>query len=64
MNTTAWSQFTKGHNSIKPVEGVMVALLPLSDNALYFVPGFMKISKKVSEILSKHNLHTEIYKGA
>ena len=31
-----WSQFTKGHNSIKPVDGVMVFnLCTSSDDALY-----------------------------
>ena len=31
-----WSKFTKGHNSIKPVDGVMVLNLSTSsDDALY-----------------------------
>ena len=28
-----------------------------------FVPEFAKTSQRVSELLSRHNLHTEIYKG-
>ena len=34
-STLEWSQFTKGHNSVKTVDGVMVLnLCTLSDNAL------------------------------
>ena len=35
-STPGWSQFTKGHNSIKTVDGVMVLNLCIpSDNPLY-----------------------------
>ena len=34
--TLGWSKFTKGHNSVNTVDGVMVLnLCTLSDNALY-----------------------------
>ena len=29
-----------------------------------FVPSFKKINQRVSQILSEHDLETEIYKGA
>ena len=35
-STLGWSQFTKGHNSVKTVDGVMVLNLFISsDDALY-----------------------------
>ena len=35
-STLGWSQFTKGHNSLKTVDGVMVLnLCTSSDDALY-----------------------------
>ena len=35
-STLGWSQFTKGHNSVKTVNGVMVLnLCTSSDDALY-----------------------------
>ena len=35
-STLGWSQFTKGHNSVKPVKGVMVLnICTSSDDALY-----------------------------
>ena len=47
------SQFTKGHNSIKVVDGVMVLnLCTSSDDVLcfIFVPSFKKKSQMVSEL--------------
>ena len=38
-----WSQFTKGHNTVKTVDGVMV--LNLSDDALYLYPVSRKYLK-------------------
>ena len=34
-----------------------------SSDDVIFVPSFVKISQSVSELLSGHALHTEIYKG-
>ena len=60
-----WSQFTKGHNSIKTVGVVrLLNLCTLSDNVLYIIPSFKKIPRRVSQLLSGCNLHTEIFKGA
>ena len=61
-----WLQFTKGHNSLKSADGVMV-LNPCtsSDDALYlvFVPSFKTISQRVSELMSGCDLFTELCKG-
>ena len=57
--TLGRSQFTKGHNSIKTVDGVTV----LNSAQLYIVPSFKKISQTVSQLLSRCHLHTEIFKG-
>ena len=61
--TLQWSQFTKGHKSIKTVDGVMVLSAHLL-MMLYICTKFQEISKRVSKLLSGHDLHTVIYKGA
>ena len=38
--TLGWSQFTKGHNSVKTVDGVMVLNLYTSSDDAIFVPSF------------------------
>ena len=45
-------KFAKRHNCVKNVGGVMVLVLSaLSYNALYiFVPSFVKVSHRVSEL--------------
>ena len=49
------SKYSKGQNSIKKVDGIMVLVLcTSSDHALYLF-SFMKISQRVSQILSRHN---------
>ena len=42
------------------------SLHTLSDDALYLyqVSCFMKLPQRVLELLSRHDLHTEIYEGA
>ena len=52
-------KFTKGHTSVNEVTVLILCLA--SDNAL-MVPSFKKISRRVSELSSGHDLHTEIYK--
>ena len=57
------SKFSKEHNSVKNVGGVIVLLLcTLSDYALYLY-SFMKISKRVSGLLRGNRCH-KIVKGA
>ena len=59
-----WCQFTKGHNSIKTVDAVMVLnLCTSSDDALYLYQVSRKYLKG-SQLLSGRDLHTKIYKGA
>ena len=41
-------KFSKGHNSVKTVDGVMVLLLARPLKIHKFVPSFMKISQRVS----------------
>ena len=63
----------KGHYSVKNVGRVMVLFFfffffslysahPLM--MLYICIRFVKISKRVLELLSGHNFHSEIFKGA
>ena len=50
--------------SRKNAGGVNIPLLcTLSDNAL-FVPSFVKISRRASELLSGHDFYTEIFEEA
>ena len=47
-------KFTKGHNSIKRVGEVMVLVLcTWSDKCFIFVPGFAKVSQRVSELQNR-----------
>ena len=47
-----WSQFTKGHNSLKTVDGVMVLNLYISpDDALYLYQFQENISKGLRVIM-------------
>ena len=47
--TLGLSQFTKRHNSVKTVNGIIVLnLRTSSDYALYIVPSFKKISQRIS----------------
>ena len=49
--TLGCSQFTKGHNSVKTVNGVMVLVLStLSDNGIYLYEVLSKLSQRVSEL--------------
>ena len=44
-------KFAKGHISVKNVGGVMVLILStLFDNVFIFVPSFVKVSHRVSEL--------------
>ena len=44
-------KFSKGHNSVNSVGGVMaLALSTLSDGTLYLYQGFVKVSHWVSEL--------------
>ena len=62
-STLGWSQFTKGHNSVKTVElWYLISAHQLS--CFIFVPSFKKISQRVSELLRGCGLYTEIFKGA
>ena len=56
-------KFTKGHYYMKTVGGISLSFSAYFLIMLYIVPSFKKISPRVSELLSKHDLHTEIYKG-
>ena len=48
-STLGWSQFTKMHNFVKTVDGVMVLnLFTSSDDALYFTKFQENISKDFS----------------
>ena len=63
-STLGWSQFTKGHNSVKTLSGVMLLVLcTLFNDALNLYQSFKKTSQRVSELLSRCHVHTEIYKG-
>ena len=57
-------QCTKGHNSVKTVDGVIVLnLCTFSGEALYLYR-FKTISHRVSELLSGCDLYNKICKGA
>ena len=58
MDTVFILKFTQGHNSINNVGGVTVlnVFCTSSDHILYFLQSFKKISHRVSELLSGHNL--------
>ena len=56
---------SKGTYIHKNVGQIMVLNLHLSSNdVLYLYPVFVTISQKVPELLSRHNYHTKICKGA
>ena len=44
--------FSKGHNSVKSVGRVMVLVLCISSDQALYLYSFLKISKRVSEVLS------------
>ena len=59
-----WSHFTKGHNSVKTVDGVMVFnFCTSSDDAEYLYLVSRKYLKGF-QLLSGRDLYTEICKGA
>ena len=60
--TLGWLQFTKAHNSVKTVDAVTVH--NLYTLGCIFVLSFKKISQRIWKLLSRCNLHTEIYKAA
>ena len=60
--TLWWSQFTKGHDSVKTVDGVMY-LISATCLIMFYIC-FKKIFQKVSELLSGNDLDIEICKGA
>ena len=48
-----YSGFSKGHNSVKNIRRVMVLVLCISsDDALYFLQSFMKMSQRVYQLFS------------
>ena len=57
-------KFTKGHDFVNNVGGATVLTFCMSSNHVFVKPSFVKISQRVSELLSGHDFHTEIYKGA
>ena len=67
-STLGWSQFTKGHNSIKTVNGVMVLNLSISsDDALYlyqvsrkYLKGFQSYREDVVCILKFSKGHNSV----
>ena len=54
--TQGWSQFTKGHNSLKTVDGVMYLISVHCLMMLDICTNFKKISQRVSELFSRCNL--------
>ena len=55
-------KLAKGQCSVKNIGGIMVLVLyTLNGDAL---PRFVKISRRVSEFLSRHDFHGEIFKEA
>ena len=56
-------KFTKGHNSVKTVDGVMVFVFSNCLMMLYICISFMNISQRASKVL-RFKFDTEIYKGA
>ena len=58
-------KFSKGNNSIKNVDGVMVLVLCTKPYGPFiFLPRYMKISQRVSKLLSGHDFQTEIFQWA
>ena len=56
--------FTKGQKSLKALDGAMVLILcTLSDDAFYLYQ-VAKLSQRFSQLLSRCDLHTEIYRRA
>ena len=56
-------KFAKGHNSVKNVDEVMVLVLCTPLMMLYICTK-VHGNISVSELLSRHNFHSEIFKGA
>ena len=52
-------KFSRGHNSVKNVGGVTILVLCTSPEYIIFVTSFMKISQRVSELLSGHDFVTD-----
>ena len=63
-STQGWSQFTKGHNSVKTVNVVRVLNLCTSSDVFYICTKFQEVSLRLSELLRGWALYTEIFKGA
>ena len=58
--------FTKGHYSVKTVDGV-TAVFVFSHCLMMcfiFAPKFVNLSQRVSELFSGVKFHAEIYKGS
>ena len=63
-STVGWWQFTKGHNSKKSVNGVMVLNLCISSDDGLYLYQVSRQSLKTFQLLSGKDLYTEICKGA
>ena len=63
MDIISILKFTKGHNSIKMWVDLWYLISAHLLMTLIFVLSFIKLSKRVSELLSVHYFHIKIFKG-